>query len=203
MLFPLALAAADVAAPAAEGPATTVRAAAPPPSRPRRVEIIAAVGLSGGGSRWAGDGLGYGSLLLGVRLFRAVAPFGEVRLGYAGVDQRLLTLLSVGLQGGYPIKVGGRDRLWPYARVGFVHQHEESLAAVAENAFGTLLGIGNAIRHRAGVQAAVGLDVMLYQGRRAELVLGPQVMIAYLGYSSGPDLYGTAGVQLGGSVGLF
>lgn len=200
MPLPLTPAAALPEAEAAP-PAVEVRAPAPP--RPRRVELLAALGLSGGGSRWAGDGLGYGAVLLGVRLFRAVAAFGEVRLGYGSVDQRLLTFLSLGLQGGYPIPIGGRDRLWPYARLGFVHQHEESLAAVVENAGGALLGIGSGIRHRAGLQAALGLDVLLYQGRRGEVALGPQVLLAYLGYSSGPDLYGAAGVQLGGSLGLF
>jgi hypothetical protein len=53
------------------------------------------------------------------------------------------------------------------------------------------------------VQAALGCDFVLLRGRRGELVLGPEVMFAYLGYSSGPNLYGAVGLQLGGSLAVF
>lgn len=178
---------------------------APVPGRPRppRIELQAGIDLLGGGSNWRGDGVGYAGVTVALRFFRAIALYGQARLGYGGVDQRLLTPLSVGLQGGYPIVTGGRSRAWPYARLGFVHQHEEPLPAVAENIGGAILGIGAGIRHRAGLQAGLGCDIVLLSGKRGELVLGPEVGLFYLGYSSGPDLYGFAGLQVGGNVTLF
>lgn len=187
------------AAPLAMAPAAAAPVAAPLPMNRRKVELLASLGLAVGGSGWSGDVLGYASLTLGVRLFRFVTPFGMLRMGYANVDQRLLTFLSLGMQFGYPV----RNRAYPFLRLGFVHQHEESLAALVETPLGAVLGIGNAIRHRAGGQAALGCDFVVLRGARGELSLGPEVMLAYLGYSSGPNLYGSVGVQLGGSFTLF
>lgn len=197
---PPAMAPADDRAP----PSMAAVASAPardraPPARPPRVEALAAVGLSVGGTSWRGDALGYGSLTLALRLFRVLTPFFMTRLGYGAVDQRLLTFISVGLQGGFPI----RDRAWPYLRVGFVHQHEESLAAVADQPGGALLGIGTGIRHRAGIQVGLGCDVVLLTGSRGQLLLGPEVMASYLGYSSGPSVYGAVGLHAGGSLHIF
>lgn len=178
--------------------------AAPPPNSepataPRRVELLLKLALLGGGTTWDGDGLGYGSLLLAFRLFRVVSVYGQARLGYARVDQRILTLLSVGLEGTYPI----RNKYWPYLRLGFVHQHEESLAAAAQDPLGTLLGIGTGIRHRAGLHASLGCDITLWRGRRSDVQLGPELAFSYLGYSSGPSFYGMAGIQASGSLALF
>jgi hypothetical protein len=184
---------------------------APPPALPaesassstkeprRRVELVAQLGIAAGGTNWSGDALGYGSVLLGVRLFRVITAFGMARIGYARVDQRILTMLSLGLQGTYPV----HDKYYPFLRLGFVHQHEESVAAAAENPAGTVLGIGTGIRHRAGLQAGLGCDFVLWRGRRGDLVLGPEATFAYLGYSSGPSYYGLVGLQAGGSITLF
>lgn len=175
----------------------------PPPSaetlRPPRVELVVGVPLSIGGTDWAGDPAGYVGLQLGLRLFRAVTPFFEGRLGYGRVDQRMLSLITVGIIGGYPV----RGIAYPYARLAFVHQHEESAATISENVIGALLGIATGIRHRAGVQVGLGCGITLKKNARAELVLGPEVLLAYLTYSSGPSLYGQVGLQLGGTVRLF
>lgn len=169
------------------------------PTKPRRVELLARLGIAAGASSWRGDALGYGSLELGLRLFRALTVFGMARMGYAPVDERILTMLSLGLEGGYPI----RGRYWPYVRLGFVHQHEESVAAAAADPLATPLGIGTGIRHRAGLQAGVGCDFVLRGGRRGDVTLGPEVTVAYLSYSSGPQFYGLVGLQAGGSLALF
>lgn len=190
-------AAAAVVDPAAA--AVSPAAAPPAPSPPRRVELLIKLALLGGGTTWQGDGLGYGSLLLAARLFRVVSIYGQARLGYARVDQRILTLLSVGLEGTYPI----RNKYWPFLRLGFVHQHEESLAAAAQDPLGTLLGIGTGIRHRAGLHGSLGCDIAVWRGRRGDILLGPELAFSYLGYSSGPTFYGMAGIQASGSVALF
>lgn len=184
-----------------QAPAALPAASAAPvaPSPPRRVELVLKLALLGGGTTWQGDGLGYGSLLLAARLFRVVSIYGQARLGYARVDQRILTLLSVGLEGTYPI----RNKYWPFLRLGFVHQHEESLAAAAQDPLGTLLGIGTGIRHRAGLHGSLGCDIALWRGRRGDILLGPELAFSYLGYSSGPNFYGMAGIQASGTVALF
>src|SRR5262245_7841099 len=61
-------------------------------------EIQVGIGLGGEGSSWRSDGAGFGSLQLGYRFVDIVAPYFSVRLGYAGVDQRLLTLIQLGAQ---------------------------------------------------------------------------------------------------------
>lgn len=167
--------------------------------KPPRVELLARLGIAAGASSWRGDPVGYGALAIGLRLFRALTVFGMARMGYAPVDERILTMLSLGLEGGYPI----RGKYYPYARLGFVHQHEESVAAAASDPLATPLGIGTGIRHRAGLQAGVGCDFVVRRGRRGDLTLGPEVTVAYLSYSSGPHFYGLVGLQAGGSLALF
>lgn len=177
--------------------------AASVPGRRERVELLAGFNVLAGGSTWRGDGSGAVGLTLGVRLFRVVAPFVQARLGYSGVDQRLLIPLVIGVTLGVPIPprgpIGEPPRAYPYLRAAFVHQHEESVAAVADNLAGALLGIGGGIRHRAGAQLGLGCDFTLLASARSRLLLGPEVSFLLLGYSVGPALYGYAGINLGGS----
>jgi hypothetical protein len=175
----------------------------PSPPAPRepapRGELFVAVSSALGTTDWRTDVTGYGGLAVGLRLFGVVTPFAEGRLGYGSVDQRLLTFLSLGVRAGFY----ATDRVFPRAHVGFVHQHEESLAAVAEEPFGAVLGIGPGIRHRAGVQFGLGCDFTLLRRSKFTLALGPELVGAYLGYSSGPSLYGFVGANLGAHFALF
>lgn len=159
---------------------------ADPATPPPRGEFLVDIGLSAGSSDWSGDPVGYGALKLGFRLFRVITPFFEGRSGYGIVDQRWLLFLSTGLQGGYLLK----DRFYPRALVAFVHQHEESMAAVAQHPFEAALGIGGGIRHRAGVQMALGLDITVHRTPSYELTIGPEATAVYLTFSSGPSWYG-------------
>jgi hypothetical protein len=77
------------------------------PARRERIELLASIHVRGGGSTWHGDGVGGIGLTLGVRLFRVVAPFVQARLGYGGVDQRLLIPLVIGVTLGVPVPLGG------------------------------------------------------------------------------------------------
>jgi hypothetical protein len=166
--------------------------------RPARGEIHVAIGALFGGSSWRGDGLGYGGIDLGFRLFRIVTPLAGAWLGYAGVDQRLLTRISVGLDLGYTF---GRVR--PHIFGMFVHQHEESLAAVAQEPFGAVLGIGSGIRHRAGVNAGLGVEIRALHRGPLDLSVGPDLGFMYLTYSSGPNWYWYGGVHLSADIRLF
>jgi len=110
-----------------------------------------------------------------------------------------LTFLSLGISAGFH----ATSRLYPRAFIGFVHQHEESMASVAEEPGGALLGIGPGIRHRAGLQFGLGCDYALLTKPKLTLSLGPELAFATLGYSSGPGLYGFFGANLSAHFALF
>jgi hypothetical protein len=137
--------------------------------------------------------------VLGLRLFGvATVCFGGA-LGYAAVDERLLTRLDVGIDLGYTFA----ERYRPHLYVGFVHQHEESLAAVAQEPGGAVLGIGTGIRHRAGLHVGAGFDVRVWTSGAAQLSLGPELSMMDLGYSTGPQWYWFGGVTAQLNVRLF
>jgi hypothetical protein len=171
---------------------------APAPT-PARGALVFSLGVAGGASEWRGDGLGYGGFAVGLRLWRVVTPFVGASLGYARVDQRLLTRLTVGVDVGYTFA----ERYRPRVFAAFVHQHEESLAAVAEEPFGAILGIGGGIRHRAGAYFGAGFDWRFFQRGGVQLAVGPELSAMYLTYSSGPSWYLFGGVALTGQVRLW
>lgn len=164
-----------------------------------RGQLLVGIGLGAGGTAWRGDPLGAASLSIGFRLYRAIALIAQGRLGYGRVDQRQLAAILVGLAGGGYLTERSYGRL----SVAFIHQHEESLAAVAEQPAGALLGIGTGIRHRAGVQVGIGWDFVAYRQPKYEITVGPEVTISYLTYSTGPSIYGFGGIAAGGSFRLF
>lgn len=197
MLLPLL--ATTIAPAAATPPAGAEPSAAEVAPAPARGELLVGIGVAGGSSGWSGDPVGYGDLKLGLRLFRVITPFVQGRLGYGRVDQRLLTFLSAGLEGGAYIQ----DRYFPRGFVAFVHQHEESMASVDEEPFGALLGVGPGIRHRVGVQLGLGFDFVVHRAARYDIKVGPEAMAAYLTYSSGPSLYVVVGVAGSAHFNLF
>lgn len=164
-----------------------------------RGELFVGVGTSVGTTSWSGDALGYGALGLGFRIYEIITPFAEARVGYGRIDQRILTYLSLGVAGTFHIT----KKIAPRVLVGAVHQHEESLAAAAEEPAGTLLGIGGGIRHRAGVQFGAACDFTVYDKGRFVLTVGPELRGAYLTYSSGPSWYGQIGAAVNGHFRLF
>lgn len=164
-----------------------------------RGELFAGLGGSAGLTDWSGDPISYGAFGLGLRLYEMITPFAEARIGYGRVDQRLLTFLSIGVMGTYHVT----NKIAPRILVGAVHQHEESLAAVAQEPWGAVLGIGGGIRHRAGVQFGVACDFKVYDKGRFVLSVGPELRGAYLTYSSGPSWYGQLGAVAQGHFRLF
>ncbi len=194
--------------PAIQNPPAEVAPAATPAQAPsttgavqkkKRGELLLSISLLAGGTTWQGDPLGTGSLLLGLRLFSSIALVVQGRLGYARIDQRQLTAILVGLLGGGYLS----EKVYGRLSVSFVHQHEESIAAVAEQPAGALLGIGTGIRHRAGVQGNLGVDFVAYRQPKYDLTVGPEVAISYLTYSTGPSVYGFVGLSAGGAFHLF
>jgi hypothetical protein len=148
-------------------------------------EILSA---SGGGmlaSTWRGDLAPYAPFWLGYRYKRVVSLDVLTRLGYATVDQRLLTYLSLGGT------IWGRlGKVQPYARLALVHQHEESRAAIDDDPHGALFGVGNGIRHRGGYAASAGFLLPFQRVRRmGEWCAGVDAFGTYFPDNRGPAIY--------------
>jgi hypothetical protein len=161
----------------------------PPPAH----EIVVA---SGGGmlaSTWRGDVAAYAPLWLGYRYKRLVSLDALTRLGYATVDQRVLTYLSLG--GTIWAHLG---KVQPYFRLALVHQHEESRAAIDADPHGALFGVGNGIRHRGGYAASTGFLVPLQRARRlGHWYVGLETWATYFPDNRGPAIYAGGSGWLG------
>lgn len=150
------------------------------------------LGLGGEGSSWRNDGAGFGSLQLGYRFKDIVAPYFLARVGYGAVDQRMVTFLSIGLQAWARI---GKVR--PFARFGLVHQHEETMSSVADEPFGALFGVGDGIRHRAGLDGGLGVDIPFHEAKAWELHARVEALVTGFPDPRGPSIYAGAGLGLG------
>lgn len=149
--------------------------------------------LSGAGSEWRDDPAAWGGLGLGYRFFDLVGVYALGRLGYGAVDQRLLTLLAIGAQ------IWGRlGPTRPFARIAFIHQHEEPLAAVEQNIGGAVFGVGDGIRHRGGAEGAIGVDWTLMTQKQWSFFGTLETSFAGFPNSSGPDWYllGSLGIGI-------
>ena len=158
----------------------------------RAGDIHVSLGAAGGASEWRGDGNAFTTLRLGYRAFEWLTGYFLARLGYGGVDERLLTGISVGVQAA---KRFGPIRA--YLRAGFVHQHEESAAAVRSNAWGAAFGIGDAIRHRAGADLAAGVEIPFKKTARWEFFAAAEGFGDWFTGSSGPSWYFGGGLAVG------
>jgi hypothetical protein len=168
--------------------AVTLLAAVPA----RAGEIQGALGGGGMLSSWRGDGGVGSSLRLGYRFGDLVAIDALTRLGYATVDERMITYLSLGatLYG----KIG---KVRPYGRLAAVHQHEESLSVVRNDPFGAVFGVGDGIRHRGGVSAALGAEVAFHKSGATEWFAGADLAGTHFVDPRGPRWYAMLGVWLG------
>jgi len=149
--------------------------------------------LSGAGSEWRDDGALWGGLGLGFRFRDIIGLYALGRLGYGAVDQRMLTLLAIGAQ------IWGRlGPTRPYARLAFIHQHEESLPAVEQNVGGAVFGVGDGIRHRGGAEGALGIDLPIHTKLPWTFFANAELSFAGFPNSSGPGWYmlGTLGLGL-------
>lgn len=151
------------------------------------------IGTSGGND-WSGDGaIPSAQLRLAYRFPFGVGPVFVGREGYAKVDQRLLTLVSIGAQGWLEL-----ESVKPYARVAWAHQHEESWAFAKEEPFGVLFGVGRGIRHRGGLDFGVGADVPVARSGSVRWLVFGEAWLDWLfaSESPGPEYYA------GGSIGV-
>ncbi len=187
-----------VATPASADAPATVESAPPTPAK-NRAEFTGAIGAAGGASSWRGDPVAFSSLKLGFRFWNVLAPYFLSRLGYGEVNDRSVLSLQLGVEGS--VQVG---RVRPYARLGILHQHEESMAAVRADTGGALFGVGDGIRHRSGPEGALGASFSLHKDRkqRFELVAFAEGIGEYFPDPRGPGTYFMGSVGLGVDLGL-
>lgn len=158
----------------------------------RASELQIAVGLNGAASDWRSDGAFAGTLHVGFRFIDLVGVYFLGRIGYGIVDDRMLESLSFGA------KIWGRlGIVRPYARLGVLHIHEEPWAAVKNQPGGAILGVGDGIRHRTGLEAGLGIDIPVYKKERWQLVVGAEATTDWVTFSSGPSWYWGGGLSIG------
>ncbi|MBX3201722.1 MAG: hypothetical protein KF850_17050 [Labilithrix sp.] len=157
-------------------------------------EVQVASGPVVQGSSWRGDAALAQSLKLGVRFKEIVAIDALTRLGYATVDQRVLTYLSLGASL-YGKLAGGRLR--PFGRLALVHQHEEPMSAYRHDPFGALFGVGDGIRHRGGFAGSLGTDLVIARGASSAFLLGVDVNSTWFPDPRGPAVYFGGGLWAG------
>jgi hypothetical protein len=136
-------------------------------------------------STWRGDfGLG-GQLRLGYRFAKIVAVDFVGWEQYMAIDHRLDTGVTFGVSGFLPLGI-----VRPFLRLFFIHQHEEALVSVEENPAGTIFGVGDGIRHRAGGGGVAGVEVAFAKrGNMEFLALGGFSTTLFPDASLGPSAY--------------
>jgi hypothetical protein len=162
------------------------------PSAAQATEIQVASGPVANGSSWHGDGALSQSLKLGLRFKEIVTIDALTRLGYATVDDRVLTYVSLG-----STLYGHIGMMRPYVRLALVHQHEESTSAVRSDAFGAVFGVGDGIRHRGGFGSSLGADFVVAKGRHTEFILGLDANGTWFPDPRGPSFYYGGGLWAG------
>lgn len=158
-------------------------------------ELDLALGLDAADSEWQEDHLSYGTFKAGFRF--AGLPWFQLtyigKLGYASVDERLLTYLSLGPELRPPIS----ERVRPYVRGTVVHQHEENVDAAQNQPYQALVGVGDGIRHRAGVAGALGVEFPFAQHQVGDFYASLDLSATYFPDDRGPHRYLTAGASIG------
>ena len=161
-------------------------------------EIQLAGGPGAYASSWRGDGTFGQALKVGYRFGDLVAIDTIGRLGYGTVDDRVITYLSLG-----GTLYGRLGPLRPYVRLAFVHQHEEPTPGVREDPYGTIFGVGNGIRHRAGFGSSLGVDYPIQKTKSGtEVTLGIDTSGAWFPDPRGPKIYAGGALWLGLNFGL-
>ena len=160
------------------------------------IQLAAGPTIGGsGGNGWHGDGVVPGVTLRGAYRFGDwIGPVFVGREAYGKVDERLLTLISLGVQAWWP-HINPR----PFARLSWVHQHEEYVRYAEQKPFGVLFGVGNGIRHRGGAEAAIGADYAFAHTGKFEWFASGELYADWLFASEapGPAYYPGGGLLIG------
>ncbi len=151
-------------------------------------------GVLGGGSTWSPhDGNVAGALHTGFAFAKNIVGVEvQGRLGYAGIDTRLLEGLGFGTKLSIPL-----DPVSPHLRVGVLHLHEEPIAAVKHDVGGAIVGVGDGIRHRFGLDTAIGLDWTFAKTRKLAYFASAEAYLDVFPDDKGPLLYSGGGLGIG------
>ncbi len=162
------------------------------PSPARAGELDVDVGLAATTTAWAGDRGGGGTLDISwwLRPYLGVSFIGKAQ--YATVDERLLEYLSVNIEGR---RAAGPTRL--IATLGLVHQHEEPLPGVADQPIQSILGVGDGIRHRAGLRGGARVALPIRRHRHGDFYAALEADATWFGDDRGPRWMIGAGLALG------
>lgn len=166
-------------------------------SDPMRLEAV--VGLGGLKTEWRGDAGAHSILRLGLRPNDYFSVYFQGRLGYGAVDERMLTLVSLGAQL-WPLGQG--EHVSPFLRLSIAHQHEETLFVVKDDPLGALFGIGDGIRHRGGFEGALGADLPVYSADGLQAFASFDASVIWFYDPRGPTWYAGANAGVGLSYDL-
>lgn len=148
--------------------------------------------LAGSGSAWRGDGNGQGALRTGFQFKDIVGVEVQGRLGYGNVDERMLMGLGVGVRLAIPIQP-----VVPHLRLGMIHFHEHPIAHAKHDIGGAIVGIGDGIRHRFGVETAIGVDWNFVTVKKTTFFAGVEAFIHAFPDDRGPTFYGGGSLSVG------
>jgi hypothetical protein len=167
------------------------------PTRAAAGEIQVATGPGAYASSWRTDATFGQALKVGYRFADLVAVDALGRLGYGTVDQRAITYLSVG-----GTLYGRLGPLRPYVRLAVVHQHEEPSPGVRADPYGTVFGVGDGIRHRAGFGSSLGVEYVVQKMKHLDLFVGLDTSGVWFPDPRGPKIYAGGALWLGLNFGL-
>ena len=155
-------------------------------------DLVISGSLEGQDTAWDTDSAGYGKLMTDYRFGFWSLSFVS-KLGYGTVDERVLEYLDLGARFWRRL---GRTSL--YIRPGLVHQHEIPRESIEAGRFSTAIGVGDGIRHRAGVSAGGGVLVDLLPHKHGTFFAVAHVSTAYMFENEkGPSAYWGAGLGIG------
>ncbi|MBU52796.1 MAG: hypothetical protein CL920_29240 [Deltaproteobacteria bacterium] len=167
------------------------------PSHAKAGDLRASLGIGGAGTEWRGDGVACTQLKLGYRHWGFLGVFTDINLDYAAVDQRFITLISLGIQAWGKI---GKFR--PFGRLLILHQHEESLSVIAGDFIKAILGVGDGIRHRGGIGFAVGTEYEFLKKGKWVFFLSGEAFLKWFPGDMGPVMYAGGRLAIGFNYGI-
>lgn len=164
------------------------------PCEARAADYYLEGSVLGGGTTWSPhDGNVQGALRTGFAFAKNIVGIEvQGRLGYAGVDQRILEALGVGTKLSIPIQP-----VTPHLRLGMIHMHEEPVSAAKKDVAGAIVGVGDGIRHRFGIENALGVDWAFAKTKRMAFIASVEGYLDVFPDDKGPLLYAGGGMGLG------
>jgi len=167
------------------------------PRTARATDFYVEGAVSGGASTWEADPHIGGTLHIGFEFLDIISVETLGRIAYSAVDERLLELLGIGTKLALPI-----EPFIPFLRVTAVHQHEMPVAVMGNDTFGHIMGVGDGIRHRFGVEAALGGSVIFAKYKKAQFLAEAEGYVDAFPDDRGPVVFGGASLGFGVQVGL-